>query len=193
MPRKKYTKSKKYSGLKKMVKKMIAGSQETKTNAGTFTPTISDVGVNYDMSSIGGGTKQNERVGNSYIMTSFRLKGGIFGADSSNLVRIIIYVPKDATHLIPTSTQPFDPIDLDRYTVLSDRLITTADVGPGCKLYNKVCLFNRGRRRGMRVQFTDNLASSVVKNRLLVYCVSDSAAVSHPQFKGWWRFYFKDA
>lgn len=180
-------------GLKKMIKKMISGSQETKTNAAQFTPTISDVGVNYDMSSIGGGTDQNQRVGNSYILTSYRLKGGVFGSDSSNLVRIIIYVPKDATHLIPTSTQPFDPVDLDRFTILSDRLITTASQGPNCKLYNKVCLFNRGRRRGMRVQFTDSLASSVVKNRLLVYMVSDSSAASHPVFKGWWRTYFKDA
>lgn len=188
MPRRKNPKN-----LKKMIKNMIAGSQETKTQSASFTPTISDVGVNYDMSSIGGGTDQNQRIGNSYLMTSYRLKGGVFGSDSTNLVRIVIYVPKDATHLIPTSTQPFDPIDLDRYTILSDRLITTASQGPNCKLYNKVCLFNKGRRKGMRVQFTDSLASSVVKNRLLVYMVSDSSASSHPSFKGWWRFYFKDA
>lgn len=179
--------------IKKMIKSMIAGSQETKTQSGAHNVTISDVGVNYDISSIGGGTGQNQRIGNSYQMTSFRLKGGVFGADTTNLVRIIVYIPKDATHLIPTSTQPFDPVDLDRYTILSDRLITTASQGPNCRLYNKVCLFNRGRRKGMRVQFTDSLASSVVKNRLLVYMVSDSSAVSHPNFKGWWRFYFKDA
>lgn len=186
-------KFKKKSNLKKMIKTMIAGTQETKTQAGSLTVTMSDVGVNYDMSSIGGGTDQNQRIGNNYLMTSYRLKGGVFGSDSTNLVRIIIYVPKDATHLIPTSTQPFDPVDLDRFTILSDRLITTASQGPNCKLYNKVCLFNRGRRNGMRVQFTDSLASSVVKNRLLVYMVSDSSASSHPSFKGWWRFYFKDA
>lgn len=190
MPKRKF---KKKTNLKKMIKNMISHSQETKTCANTLNITMSDVGVNYDMSSIGGGSTQQTRIGNAYKMTSYRLKGGVYGADTTNLCRIIIYVPKDATHLIPTSTQPFTPLDLDRFTVLSDRLITTSQSGPNCKLYNKVCLFNKGRRTGMTVRFTDDASSSVVKNRLMLYVVSDSSAVSHPNFKGWWRFYFKDA
>lgn len=193
MPRRRTFIKKRKTNIKKLIKTMIAKSTETKTQAGVHNVTMSDVGVNYDMSSIGGGTHQNQRIGNSYTMTSYRLKGGVYGSDTTNLIRIIIYIPKDATHLIPTSTQPFDPVDLDRFTILSDRIITTASNGPNCKLYNKVCLFNRGRRKGLHVQFTDNLASSVVKNRLLVYMCSDSSASSHPSFKGWWRFYFKDA
>jgi len=181
------------SSLKKMIKNMIAGSQETKTVAQTIDTTISNVGVNTDISSIAGGSGQQQRIGNSYKMTSFRLKGGVYGADNTNLVRIVIYVPKDATHLISTSTQAHTALDLDRFTILSDRLMPFALDGPNCKLYNKVCLFNKGRRTGMHVQFTDDALTSVVKNRLMIYMVSDSAAVSHPSFKGWWRFYFKDA
>jgi len=183
----------KKSNLKKMIKSMISGSQETKTVAQTINTTISDVGVNTDISSLSGGSQQNQRIGNSYKMTSFRLKGGVYGADNTNLVRIVIYVPKDATHLISTSTQAHTALDQDRFTILSDRLVPLALDGPNCKLYNKVCLFNKGRRTGMRIQFTDNALSSVVKNRLMLYMVSDSAAPSHPSFKGWWRFYFKDA
>lgn len=179
--------------LKKMIKTMIAGSQETKTAATTINTTISDVGVNTDVSSLAGGSGQQQRIGNSYRMTSFRLKGGVFGVDSTNLVRVVIYIPKDPTHLIDTGTQPFTALDLDRFTILSDRLIVTASGGPNCKLYNKVCLFNKGRRTGMQVAFANDAATSYTKNRLMIYMVSDSAAVSHPSFKGWYRFYFKDA
>ena len=190
MPKRKYRRK---TNLKKMVKAMIAGSQETKTIGQEIDSTISNVGVNYDISSIGGGTEQNKRVGNAYKMTSFRLKGGVFGADSTNLFRIIIYIPKDPTQFIDTGLQALTPVDQDRFTVLSDRLIPLASEGPNCKLYNKVLLFNKGRRTGLNVQFHSSLASSLVKNKLMVYMVSDSAATSHPSFKGWWRFYFKDA
>jgi len=172
---------------------MISKNQETKTLGVELNPSISNVGVNYDISSLAGGTNQNQRIGNAYKMTSFRLKGGVFGSDTTNLVRIIIYIPKDPTHTMDTSLQPLTPVDLDRFTILSDRLIPTASNGPNCKLYNKVLLFNKGRRSGLNVQFHSNLASSIVKNKLMVYMVSDSAAASHPFFKGWWRFYFKDA
>lgn len=181
------------NNLKKMIKNMITGSQETKTLGEEVNPSISNVGVNYDISSIAGGTAQNQRIGNAYKMTSFRLKGGVFGSDSTNLVRIVLYIPKDPTHTIDTSLQVLTPIDLDRFTVLSDRLIPTASQGPNCKLYNKVVLFNKGRRTGLNVRFHSALASSIVKNRLMVYMVSDSGAANHPSFKGWWRFYFKDA
>lgn len=191
MPRR--TRTRRKSNLKKIIKTMIAGSQETKTIGTQINPSISDVGINYDISSLNGGTTQNARIGNAYKLTSFRLKGGVFGSDSTNLVRIIIYIPKDPTHLIDTSLQVLTPVDLDRFTVLSDRLIPTASQGPNCRLYNKVCLFNKGRRTGLNVQFHDSTAGSIVKNRLMVYMVSDSSAASHPSFKGWWRFYFKDA
>jgi hypothetical protein len=183
----------KKSNLKKMIKSMIAGSQETKTIGTELNPSISNVGVNYDIASLVGGTGQNARIGNQYKMTSFRLKGGVFGSDTTNLVRIIIYIPKDPTHIMDTSLQALTPVDLDRFTVLSDRLIPVASSGPNCKLYNKVVLFNKGRRTGLNVQFHDSTAGSITKNRLMVYMVSDSGAASHPSFKGWWRFYFKDA
>ena len=182
-----------HSKLKKMIKAAIAGSQETKTLGVEINTGISNVGVNYDISSIAGGSNQNQRIGNTYKMTSFRLKGGVFGSDTTNLVRIVIYIPKDPTHTIDTGLQALSPIDLDRFTVLSDRLIPTASQGPNCKLFNKVCLFNKGRRTGLNVRFHSSLASSIVKNRLMVYMVSDSSAASHPTFTGWWRFYFKDA
>lgn len=190
MPRRRPKKS---NNLKKMIKKMISGSQETKTIGTSINPSISNVGVNYDIASLVGGNTQNARLGNAYKMTSFRLKGAVFGSDTTNLIRIIIYIPKEPTHLIDTSLQSLTPLDLDRFTVLSDRLVCTASNGPNCKLYNKTILFNRGRRTGLNVQFHDSTAGSITKNRLMVYMVSDSGASSHPSFKGWWRFYFKDA
>jgi hypothetical protein len=191
MPRR--TRTRRKSNLKKIIKGMIAGSQETKTIGTSINPSISNVGVNYDISSLVQGSGQNARLGNAYKMTSFRLKGAVFGSDTTNLVRIVIYLPKDPSHLIDTGLQALTPIDLDRFTVLSDRLIPTASNGPNCKLYNKVCLFNKGRRSGLNVQFHDATAGGITKNRLMVYMVSDSGAASHPSFKGWWRFYFKDA
>ena len=62
MPRRKQPKN-----LKKMIKSMIAGEQETKTVIQQLQNTpMSNVGINYDVSSLGQGTSQQQRIGNTY-------------------------------------------------------------------------------------------------------------------------------
>lgn len=182
------------SNIKKLIKNMIAGEQETKTVIQELANTpISSTGINYDISSIGQGVGQTERVGNTYKLTSFRLKGALFHGGTEDLCRIIVYIPKEPSVLMPLGLQSTDPVDLDKFTVLSDRLVPLSDHGPACKLYNKTVLFNKGKRSGLNVRFSDHLASSATQNRLMVYMCSFSTAAPHPYFKGWWRTYFKDA
>jgi len=188
MPRRRKT------NLKKIIKKMIAGEQETKTVIQELQNTpMSNVGINYDISSLGQGVTQSERVGNAYKLTSFRLKGALFHGGTEDLCRIIVYIPKNIDVLMPTALSSTDPVDLDKFTVLSDRLIPLSNHGPACKLFNKTILFNKGKRAGLNVRFSDHLAASITKNRLMVYMCSFSTAAPHPYFKGWWRAYFKDA
>lgn len=191
-----YKRFKKKSNIKKIIKSMINNETETKTFIQELANTpLTNVGQNYDITSLAQGVGQNQRLGNSYKVTSFKLKGAVFNGGTDDLCRVIIYIPKNPSVLMPTDTsmQSTDPVDLDKFTVLSDRLIPVSDHGPGCKLYNKVCLFNKGRRNGLHVQFSDALATSITKNRLMVYMCSFSSAAPHPSFKGWWRVYFKDA
>lgn len=188
-------KSDRKTNIKKMVKNMINSSQETKTAIYNFgTVNVSQTGVNYAIADLDQGIDQNDRIGNAYRMSSFRLKGAFFHGDlASDLCRVIVYIPKDPTHLISTSHTCTDPVDQDFYTVLSDKMIPLSKDGQGCKLYNTVKLFNKGKRNGLHVGFSGPAANTCTKNRLMVYIVSMSSAAPHPTFRGYWRTYFKDA
>lgn len=189
MPRKR-----RKSNIKKLIKSMINNNTEIKTAVHNYTTIdVSNVGVNHDITAVAQGVGQEDRVGNQLQMTSFRLKGCLYSDYSSDIVRIIIYKPKNPGVLLSTSTTVTDPIDLDYYNVLSDRIIPLSNQGTPTKPYNKVVLFNRGRRNGMKVQYSTALATSCTKNQLIVYMVSGSTAAPHPKFSGYWRFYFKDA
>lgn len=182
------------SNIKKMIKSMINNSQETKTAIHNYTTIdVTSVGVNHDITALAQGVLQEDRVGNQVTMSSFRLKGCLYSDYTSDIVRIIIYKPKSVGVLLSTSTTVTDPIDLDYYNVLSDRIIPLSNQGTPTKPYNKVILFNKGIRNGMKVQYSTALATSCTKNQLIVYMVSGSGASPHPKFSGYWRFYFKDA
>jgi hypothetical protein len=191
MPRRK---TKKRNTIKKIIKSMINNNIETKTAVHNYTTIeVSNVGVNHDITALAQGLQQQDRVGNQIKLTSFRLKGCFYSDYTHDLVRVIIYIPKNVNELLATSTTPTDPLDQDKYTILSDRLIPLSNQGSPVKPYNKVILFNKGLRNGLNVHYTTNLASSCTKNQLMVYMCSGSGASPHPKFSGYWRFYFKDA
>ena len=176
---------------------MISKSQETKTQQFHF-PTdtqLTPAGTNYNIVEVAGGTSQQQRVGNQIKLTSFRLKGILsldhgFTGNLWDIVRVVLYIPKDPDDTLNLGVS--EAIDLDQFTILSDRLIPMGSNHDACKLYNKVLLFKKGRRTGMNVQFSSDLATAVTKNNIKMYMVCKSAA-NTPKFNGYWRFYFKDS
>ena len=183
-------------GLKKLIKKMIAKAVETKTYGYTLDTAISTTGVNYDISSNTQGIDQNDRIGNVYTLTSFRYKACYFhnqaSVDNSQLVRVVLYLPKNVDDLISTGTAVTDAIDQDRYNILSDRLVPFSRNGQPARLFHLFKPFNRGMRKGMHIRFSGPAATDFEQNRLMLYMVSTSGADT-PSVKGWWRAYFKDA
>lgn len=192
-------KNSKKNGIKKLIKNMINKNTETKTVVNTTLGNVplSTQGANYPMMEISQGTDQHNRVGNLIKVTSFRLKGILSGGTSNAISRIIIYIPANPDTLLPTTTTVYDPLDQDSYTILSDRLVTTNANGQTLVPFNKICLFNRGRRNGLNVRYQGNQGSDLVRNSICVYFVSSVAhanpAAQKTSFIGYARFYFKDA
>lgn len=196
----KYMKRSKKGGLKKLIKNMINQNTETKTvvNTTLSSITLSTAGQNFPMFTLNQGVDQNQRIGNLIKVTSYRLKGILAGGSSNAITRIIIYIPAEPNTLLPATTTVHDPIDQDAFTILSDRLVSTNVNGQTLVPYNKVCLFNKGRRNGLNVRFDGATgATDLVRNSLVVYMVS-SVPSANPvgektSFIGYSRFYFKDA
>ena len=178
MPRKR----RKSNNIKKLIKSMINNNTETKTAVHNYTTIdVSNVGVNHDITAIAQGLSQEDRVGNQIKMSSFRLKGCLYSNGNFDMVRIVIYKPKNVNELLATSTTITDPIDLDKYNILSDRLVPLSNDGSPVKPYNKVLLFNRGIRNGLRITYSTSLAASIQKNQLIVYMVSGSTSIPPPR------------
>lgn len=86
----------------------------------------------------------------------------------------------------------YDLVDLDKYTILEDKIVTLSQNGEYIKNFTLGKKFNRGAKKGMTVQFDGTTGADVVKNDIKMYVVSDSLAVPDPTFSGNVRLYFKD-
>lgn len=187
------------NGIKKLIKNMINKNTETKTviNGNLGNVPCSAVGQNFPICELQQGVDQHQRIGNLVKVSSFRLKGILSGGEYNAITRIIIYIPKKYNVMMPTNTSVYGPIDQDSYTILSDRLVTTNVNGQTLVPYNKVCLFNKGRRNGINVRFDGGNANNLIKNGIVVYFVSSVSATAtlaqKTKFIGWSRFYYKDA
>lgn len=181
-------------GLKKYIKKVVARSQETKTHLINYANAIPDSGrtpLSNQLADISQGLNQSTRVGNSITLTSLKYDWFFTGADSTNSLRVIIYVPKDPTDLMSSVAFNAAP-DLDRYTILRDMFITTEGTGGNCKRRQGWLRFNRGNRSGMNVGYTGAGLGVIIKNNVSIYMVSDSLAATDPQVNGYVRIFYKD-
>ena len=191
--RRKYRKRR--GNLNVRIKKAIQSSQETKTVVLNYANAIQDSArtpLTNSLVDIDQGLTQATRVGNSVTVTSMKYEWFFTGADSTNSIRVIVYVPKDRDTLITALAYNQAP-DLDQFTILRDMFICTGGTGGNCKRRNGWIRFNRGRRRGMNVVYTGALGTTVIKNNLHIYMVSDSGAVSDPAVNGFVRLYYKDS
>lgn len=184
------------SGIKNYVKKMINKNIETKLVVATFTDVAITstllVPYTYAFNDISQGVGQQQRIGNLVRCTSMKYNLFITGADSTNSVRIIFYIPRDPTTVMAGLAFNQAP-DIDQFTVLKDMFITTSNTGNNCIRKVGWLNFKRGKSTGMPVFYSSSTPASVTKNRILMYCVSDSGAPSHPTLNGYTRLFYKDA
>lgn len=181
----------KKSSFASKVRKVIDKVSETKTAAGDEDFTISDAGVDIKPVAMHTGIEQNQRIGNVIKLVSFQCT--LFGikADTTNVVRFILHIPHCATDTLTnvdglgTPLAVNESVDLDRFTVLSD---TVRIMSPGSEHY----FYNLYKKLRARVHYSSNLSTSVEKNNLVLYIVSDSTAPGHPSVKGHWRLKYKD-
>lgn len=176
------------------VNQMIAARQETKFRVLSWNAdSVQDSGrtpITADWCQVGQGHGQSAREGDQILVTGYYGKFQIAGADTTNIVRMIIYISKENTTMSGVST--YDLVDLDKYTILEDKIVTLSQNGEFIKSFTLGKKFNRGAKKGMTVQFDGNTGADVVKNDIKMYVVSDSLAVSDPTFSGNVRLYFKD-
>jgi len=184
-----------------MVKKMIASNIETKKKSESYSDYKSDVsGVNHVLTDIDQGITDSLRIGNEIRLLRFKMKGVLQAPSNgdSAIVRVILFIPKVIDSLISTDVDVFDPIDTDKFTVLTDRLFCLdGAAGPGCRMLNINKSFHKGIRKGLQVVWNGDTGMEITKNRLAWYFVSNipvgSAEEARPRFSGWHRIWFKDA
>lgn len=193
MPR--YRRDKK-SNLKKLVKSIVAKNIETKTSifrmAGIGIGASGLAPINASFNDLNIGDNQYERTGNQVTLTSVKWDMFLTGADATNSIRCIVYIPKNPTVFLAI---PFNgAVDFDSFTVLRDMFICTSNTGNNCVRRNGYISFkNRGKSLGMKTQWSGALASGQTKNRVLLYMVSDSLVVPHPEVNGVLHTFYKDA
>lgn len=184
-----------YKQIKQIVNKQIRSNAESKFHTTEYEASdIQDHGrtpLTADLCHVATGTSQNTRIGNQIIMTGMRLDGVIVAADATNIVRVVVYMPKDHTTAL-TGVSVTDFIDIDKYTVFMDKMIVVGTGGSGIKKFTFHRRWTSKGRKGIQVQFYGTTSTDFAKNRLKFYAVSDSLAVSDPKLSLHSRVYYKD-
>lgn len=180
----------------RVVQKMISGNQETKLRTVTYNETAiegaSGTPLNSQLTAISQGDDQTDRTGNLIFATGIYARFAVTGADSTNKIRMMFYIPKDSDDSLDGS-DIHSAIDLDKYTILFDRVLLTSQNGnDNIGVTFKKSFTRRGKAKGISVRYSGTTSNDVAQNGIKFYCVSDSDAVSHPTITGHYRFYFKD-
>lgn len=183
--------------LKSLVKSVVRRNIETSSVVENFTAraipdNLRSSGTNdVILNDIAQGTGEGERVKNEIRVTG--LYGDLFftGADATNSIRVILYIPKDKGVTLSNATAlPFNGApDLDQFTILKDMLVCTTANGPNCR---RMKLKYKFKGRGMRTGFSGAAGSTIIEHPLYIYFVSDSTAVADPAMNGYIRTYYKD-
>lgn len=185
--------------VRTFVQRKIQRNIETKfrlaTYSGSNIPDSASTPINTLLNAVGQGDTQNARNGNQIFATGFYGKFVLAAGDSTNIVRVVMYIPKDSQYTFYSSPPGITSlIDQDKFTVLYDRYISLDTYNPQ-KVLTIARKWNRGSRRGIQCQYsgTGSTESDPSKNPIYIYFVSDSSAVAHPTVTGNFRLYFKDA
>lgn len=188
----------KNNNIRSIVKKAIQRNQETMVRTTVWSGTnITDAVLSnfeYGVYEIDQGDSQRSRHGNQITITKFTFNGFLTLGDAYNVVRAVLFIPRNtSSSLVTDGLEVDDAIDLDKYTVLHDKLYFIT-AGRNVVPINITKIFNKGNRRGLKMIYKGATGSSdIEKNKMSLYLVSDSGAISHPQLSGVARTFFKDA
>lgn len=188
----------KSKNVKSMVKKQIEKYVEKKTVIYSYFGGVTDslrTPLDNHVTATAQGLDQNERIGNRLNVTSLKYDLFFTGADTTNSMRCIFYIPKNPAFLMSAgSAVGFNKApDEDQFNILRDIMVTTSSGGPNCVRKQGWIRFNRGTRSGHKERYSGALNTDLVDGHIYVYMVSDSLAVSDPQVNGYIRSYYTDA
>lgn len=180
---------------KTQVKKMILRSSETKFHSETVSAdSIGTVGNNYTLSDIGQGDTANTRDGNQILTTGLYQRyiisrTTIAGAADDTVLRVIAYIPRaSVADTLTVATNAF--VDMDKFTVLSDKLFLLTENSP-LKQFTYKKSFKKGRSLGMVTQWSSGTSTAWTKNPIKLYVVSDNN-LNKPTFSMTSKTFFKD-
>lgn len=185
--------------IKSIVQKQINKNVETKSVTKSYNEeAVQDQArtpIDYSLTEIAQGDTKATRNGNQYLVQSIKADLWVKVADTTNIVRVVWYIPKISSETMTSNTiSVYSAIDYDTFTVLSDRrYLLHGSLGPGflkCRFSKR---FNSKSRRGLKVLFNGTAATDIVKNNIRLYVVSDSAAATDPTISGNIKMFFKDA
>lgn len=150
--------------------------------------------VTGDLTYIAEGNTQTTRTGNQIRVTGIHFPYWVQCSDTTNIVRVIIYKPKDPNDTL-TGVTPYTLLDSDKFIIYHDKvhLMSLADKNFSKGLLSKSFKGKKKDKAGMVVQYHGSAANDYAKNAIYVYTVSDSGAVNHPTISGHCKLYFKDA
>lgn len=129
--------------------------------------------INLSINTVDRGTGQDERVGNAHTMTGYY--GKLFltndrATAGSNLMRMIIYMPKNSNANLSTLNPGFyAPLDKDQFTILQDKYITLGSSFNANDNQPTVKHFDIKRKLYNRVEYSGSASTSVQKGAIYIY------------------------
>lgn len=179
--------------LKSYIQRQISSNQETKQadlSWDVVAIPAAGSGLGYTMPAVAQGSSQNTRSGNLVYCTGMYGRLVFSAADTTNLVRLIFYIPTDVDDTLSVDIHSL--IDQDKFTILYDRVITLNGGGNDTKYIQFKRNFHKGKRKGIAVHFDGTGQTDYSRNIIKMYVVSDSDVASHPTITGSMRTYYKD-
>lgn len=177
--------------------KVYRKNAEAKYHDTDYNSTIDASGTVQHLSNMAQDDTSSGRDGETVQTKSIFFRYSVVGADSTNLMRVIVFADRDSSGTAPTVlnvlSNGFDPrsalvnTNKLRFKVLYDRLhaLEAPGTGNGIQVVKKFIQYNR------KMTFSTT-SGSPRANALFVLLLSDSGAVSHPTFHGHFRLRYMD-
>lgn len=188
---------------KKQVKQIAYQSGEQKKVYSSSASQLVDNNLGYTrwfLPNIAQGDGADQRIGDKVNLDRLVVEGVITFPDSTNIVRIVVGayradapMPTSMSGIYPAVQTPTDSHKLN-IAVWRDFVVCGGTSGgPSCKRIKMNIPLKRKGRPGMVVDYKAGLTDlENGGNNLFMFMISDSAAVSHPQWRGKWELYYHD-
>jgi hypothetical protein len=161
--------------VKKYVNKRVARIGERKHIASSDQTTISTTGGDWVLCGLDAGSNENQRIGERVKLEYLKFRATMFGSDTFQRIRIIIY---RKTHSQTTAANTFlQFLDPNQFAVLYDEIFAfSGSIAPLCHSVNMQMPIS-----GV-VQWNGTGQADTTGGQIWLRVVSDSTVVTHPTF-----------